>query len=39
MGLGNWGCLGVILYLCRNILYVLFWAAVALVCYFILQIL
>ena len=33
MGLGKWGIIGIILYLCRNIisniLYILFWGLVA----------
>ena len=43
MGNAKWGCLGIILYLCRNIIgniiYVLCWGLVAVVCYLILQIL
>ena len=33
MGLKKWGCLALILYLCRNILYVLFWGLIAFICY------
>lgn len=35
----KWGLIALILYLCRNIIYVLFWGLVAVVCYLILQIL
>ncbi len=37
MGLGKWGIIGIVLYLCRNIisniLYILFWGLVAFICY------
>ena len=33
MKLGKWGCLALILYLCRNILYILFWGLIAFICY------
>lgn len=37
MGFGKWSIIGIILYLCRNIIYVLFWGLIAFICYAILK--
>ena len=37
MGFGKWSIIGIILYLCRNIIYVLFWGLIAFICYEILK--